>query len=296
MPPAVSAPKVTSAGKLLTLGANRTGLRIVHSDLDRSLPTLLFVNAVGMEAVLLADMAGTLISSGYNFVTWDLRGSPGPSQRPEDHQLETHVADAVAVLEELEIHRPALAGWCTGASVALAVAELIGKRVSSLLLVDGAYLFEGTPGGRLGDAMYAMCQAIVADPSMIDVYHELVVPRGNEAAVLGLEGRPELLPHLLLPYNQGAGALLRYARAIKGACDYDPAPMLRALRCPTMLIASVDDRMVSWRNSEAAAQLVVDSLLLLLARGGHYNVLTNPILWRQMVAFLDVSLEHRGRA
>jgi pimeloyl-ACP methyl ester carboxylesterase len=232
---------------------------------------VLFVNAVGMRSSLLDGLAAGFADEGFNFLSWELRGSPGPSRDMLDCALAAHVADGAAVLDTFGISRVHLVGWCTGASVAgHAVAEL-EDRVASLVAVDGAFLFSGVPGGPLGNAMYEMCGEIVADMALGARYHELTQPRGNEGKVLGLDD-PGLVAEVTLPYRGGVEDLVRYAYGIRASCDYDPMHMCSRISCPALLLAHRDDKMVSSKNSVKAAELIPGSQIVVMDSGGHYGL------------------------
>jgi pimeloyl-ACP methyl ester carboxylesterase len=267
----------------------RDGIRLLvfSTGLDDGWPVVLFVNAVGMPAELLAGLAADFHRTGFRFVTWELRGSPGPSLGRRDCAVSTHAEDGMAIVAALGLRRVHLAGWCTGASVALFLAESLGERAESLTSIDGAYLFEGVPGAPLGDAMFAMCRDIVADERLGAHYHKLTRPRGQEAAVLGLEGRPQLVEQVTLPYRQGVDELVRYAFAIDAACDYDPAAMWAKVRRPVLFTARRDDRMASYRNSARSSELAPGARLALAESGGHYGLFTDDGAVRTISTFMS---------
>jgi pimeloyl-ACP methyl ester carboxylesterase len=253
--------------------------------LDPHQPTVLFVNAVGMRAALLDGLAARFAGEGFNFLSWELRGSPGPSLGHADCTLAAHVADAIAVLAASGVSRVHLVGWCTGASVAACTVADLGDRVATLVAVDGAFLFGGLPGGPLGNAMYEMCGEIVADVNCAAKYHELTHPRGNEGAVLGLNDR-DLVAEVTLPYSGGVEDLIRYAYGIRASCDYDPVQVCSEIDCPTLFLAHLDDKMVSSKNSVRAAELIPGSQLVVIGSGGHYGLFTDPGCVSTMAAFM----------
>ena len=241
---------------------------------QEDLPTVLFINAVGMENRLMQGLAEQFRSAGMNLVTWELRGSPGPSEVREV-SLKDHTADALAVVDALGLAHVHVAGWCTGASIALFVARELGDRALSFTSVDGALLFDGAPGARVGNAVFDMCAQIATDAGRAAHFHDVVRPRGNEGAALGVEDE-ELVRMLTLPYRQGLEELTRFAFGISATCDYDPVEACNRLSVPALFLARRDDAMVGHRNSQRAAGLVEGAELQVAESGGHYALFTDP--------------------
>jgi pimeloyl-ACP methyl ester carboxylesterase len=269
-----------------TVRSGGTALTVGSTAVDPGRPTLLFVNAVGMEAPLLDGVAAHVEDAGLNFLTWELRGSPGPADTggPGDFSVEAHAADGVAVLDAFGVDDAVVAGWCTGATIGLFLAAELGPRATAFASIDGAFLFEGAPGGSVGNSVYAMCAAIDADEALAPEYHHLLTLRGGDTTIPGLDADPALIRRLTAPYRTGDG-LLRFARATRGACAYDPAAVLATLACPTWFAARVDDTMVSYRRSETAAGLARDARLVVYPSGGHWALFTERQVLDDLTAF-----------
>ncbi|MEU2022446.1 alpha/beta hydrolase [Streptomyces sp. NPDC016469] len=246
----------------------------VATSYEAGAPTVLFVNAIGMENRLLEGPARALRAAGLNLVTWELRGSPGPSRSPRV-TLSEHAADGLAVAAALGTGPLHVAGWCTGASIGLFLTRALGGRALSFTAVDGAFLFDGVPGARLGNAVFDMCTQIAADEDRAGVYLDIVRPRGNEAQVMGIEDE-DLVGMVTYPYSRGTEELIRYAHGIRAANDYDPAAACAALPVPALFLAREDDQMVGYRNSRRAGALVARSELSVRETGGHYALFTDP--------------------
>jgi pimeloyl-ACP methyl ester carboxylesterase len=271
------------------VGADGVSLTARGKWLGPAAPAVLFVNAVGMRAGLLDPVAAGFADAGFSFLTWELRGSPGPCRDLSDCTIPAHVEDGLAVLSAFGVSRVHLAGWCTGASVAGHMAALLGNQAASLTTVDGAFLFGGSPGGPLGNAMYEMCGEIVADVSRGAHYHVLTAPRGTEGKVLGIEDS-RLLAEVTLPYRGEVEDLVRYAHGIRASCDYDPVQMCSRIARPTLLLAHSDDKMVSSKKSTKAAELIPDSQLIIIDSGGHYDLFIDPDCVSVMSGFMRAAV------
>jgi pimeloyl-ACP methyl ester carboxylesterase len=156
---------------------------------------VVFINAAGMSTSLLADLPAAFEADGLRCLSWSLRPTTDPS--PEAAAV-LHEGDLHEVLAEHDVGRFHLVAWCTGASIALRLWDRIRDRIDSLTMIDGSFLFRGTPGGQLGNAMFQMCRELREDLKQADRYYEAVRPRGNEGRYLGVED-DRLLAELLRP-------------------------------------------------------------------------------------------------
>ncbi|MFJ7326474.1 alpha/beta fold hydrolase [Streptomyces cyaneofuscatus] len=247
---------------------------IVSGEVRGARPVVLFANAVGMENELVAGLAKALDALDVTLVSWELRGSPGPSVTPMV-SLREHTEDAVAIADALGLARVHVAGWCTGASVALFAALRMEDRAMSYTSVDGAFLFSGTPGARLGNAVFDMCADIAEAPGRAARFLDVVRPRGNEAEVLGVPDA-EFTRMLTQPYRHGVEELTRFALGIRATNDYDPAEAFAGLQAPALFLAREDDQMVGHRNSREAAGRVAGAQIVVEPVGGHYALFTDP--------------------
>jgi pimeloyl-ACP methyl ester carboxylesterase len=77
-----------------------------------------------------------LLSPRYRVVALDQRGHGASERRPPDVSRAAHVADAVAVIDRLELGRPVVAGQSLGGHTAMLTAAAHPDRVRGLVLVD----------------------------------------------------------------------------------------------------------------------------------------------------------------
>ena len=109
---------------------------------------LLIASAVGAN---LEVWTRTLldIARARPIVTWDLRGlGDSGIARSQRVDASAHAEDGVAVIDYYEVERFHLAGWSTGARIALEIAHRYPERVASLTLVCGGYGYSVTSGLR----------------------------------------------------------------------------------------------------------------------------------------------------
>lgn len=125
-------------GRLATfrLGSERADAPVVlaiHGITSSSRTWLPAARALGDRAALVAV---------------DLRGRADSRDLPPPFGLDAHLRDMVAVLDQLGLERPAVAGHSLGAYIAARLGRAHPERVQSLVLVDGGLTI---PGSREAD-------------------------------------------------------------------------------------------------------------------------------------------------
>lgn len=248
---------------------------------------VVFVNSVGMQSSMLEVLARRFLRRGWEFVSWELRGSPGASLGIADSALATHVQDGETVVNSVDTEELIFIGWCTGAFPAIKLAQRFSAKTACLILHDAAFLFNDEPGGSMGNAVFTMCRDIVQDMAVADFYYNAVKPKDNEAKAFQLDQHGWLVPHLLYPYSQGHEHFVKYAYAIWNACDYDLVNTLKSISIPTLLMAGKNDLMVSYQKSISAKSLLTDASLILSQTRDHYSLFTDEGVVADITDFID---------
>lgn len=107
----------------------------LHHEVRGAGPPVLLVHAGIADARMWEPLAARLVDAGHTTVACDLRGF---GRTPLEPGVVSNVADLVAVLDELEIDRAAVAGASFGGRVALELALQAPERVAALVLLDAA--------------------------------------------------------------------------------------------------------------------------------------------------------------
>jgi pimeloyl-ACP methyl ester carboxylesterase len=162
---------------------------------DAQGPTVLLCNGLGTSAYVWPRLLDP--DCGVRVVSWNHRGTGG-SERPEDPAavtMDEHVADAVAVLDFLEISHAVAMGWSIGVNTAFELAVRHPERITGLVAVAGV------PGNTF---------ATMLEP--------LLVPRAvRKAIALGLTRALHLSGPLItpitsrLPWTDVTAGLLRHS-------------------------------------------------------------------------------------
>ena len=179
-------------------------------------PEMLFVHGMCGDASVWADQVARL-SDRFTCVTYDRRGHTRSGRGSEPESVETHAADAAALIEALGLDRPVLVGSSGGARIAVELArsrpELIRAAVFSEPPIFG--LDRAAGAAFLGDIQGAVGTAVRdGDPrAAVDAFFPLVCPglwskldeEGRER--LRANGRMMLEEFTGAPYGLTAGDL-----------------------------------------------------------------------------------------
>ncbi|AMW08301.1 hydrolase [Streptomyces qaidamensis] len=113
----------------------REGVRISCRDWSGSGPPVVLLHGLAGHAGEWDTLARDL-SPRYRIVAVDQRGHGASERRPRDVSRAAYVADAVAVIGQLGMHRPVLAGQSLGGHTALLTASAHPGLLRGLVLVE----------------------------------------------------------------------------------------------------------------------------------------------------------------
>lgn len=251
---------------------------------DPADPAILLIHGVG-STMLSWDEAFCERLTGRHVIRYDLRDSGRSVTGPVgevDYTLRDLVADAVGLLDALDIERAHLVGMSGGAAIAQLVALDHPERVASLTLASAT---PGIPGEEAGDL-----------PPPTVAYEE--APKDDWVEYVAAAERP-YSPHF---DEQAARALaeriVARARDIEASTTNpylaEPGPPWRArlgeIAAPTLVIHGADDPMFPLAHAEALAREIPGAELLALPETGHEYF--PPATWDVVVPAL---LRHSQR-
>ena len=219
-------------------------------------------------------------------ITWDLRGlhSSGVA-RSNRLDAGAHAEDGIAVTDSYEVDRFHLAGWSTGARIALEIAHRYPERVASLMLVCGTDGYSLSGGLRhleitsvlptvtgvakhFASYLGGVLRTVTSRPELAGLVRQsgLVGPTADTAALVDmLRSMADCDPQVLLAtYEAVAG---------------DSAPeLLKEIEPATLLIAGERDPFTPLRRMEEAAESIPAATLTVYERATHYLPIEFPDL------------------
>lgn len=202
----------------------------------------------------------------------------GFSQRPADicYDLDTWVAQAIGLLDALEIDCADIVGNSFGGGLALALAIRHPQRVRRLVLMGAAGVsFPITPGL---DAVWGYQPSIANMRKLLDVFafdralmtDELAELRYKASIQPGFqEAFASMFP---APRQNGVDALASREQDI------------RALQHETLVVHGREDRVIPLSNSLTLAQWISRSQLHVYGRCGHWTQIEHAARFNQLVA------------
>lgn len=198
------------------------GTRLAYRDHPGPGPTVLLLHGLAGHLGEWDDLAGRLAASGCRVVSYDARGHGGSTRRPVSVSRAAHVADAVAVLRELDLAPAVVIGQSLGGHTAMLLAAAHPELARALVLVEAG---PAGPGPELPSAIADWLDRWpVPFPSRAEATSFL----GHEAWARGLEERPDGLH----PRFDRATLV---ATMTELAADGYWTPWSR-VRCPTLLV------------------------------------------------------------
>ena len=114
---------------------DRGGARVAVRDGGGTLPPIVLTHGLGGSALAFKRVT-PLLTDTFRVITYDIRGH-GASSRSDDYSWRALVGDLHALVRELELERPVLAGHSLGAGIALSVAASLPD-CAGFAALDGA--------------------------------------------------------------------------------------------------------------------------------------------------------------
>jgi pimeloyl-ACP methyl ester carboxylesterase len=252
---------------------------------DRTRPTILLVNALGMSVLFLTALARHLAPT-HHVVTWETRGLPDSSNvgLNDDLTIARHAEDAADVLVSTGCEAEAVLSYCSGVNVAT----------------------YGLTHGLLSASKLCVVSPSIELPTAHQQtdYQRTMLPIWRSVAASGL--RQAALIHQLLGESQsaqpdGLDAELRelnnlpfvtaestylYARMQAACLEHASLDRLSSLKTTTLVIHCNDDDVIHADTSKALADAVNGSWYEQLNDAGHFGIYTSNALHRLVADFI----------
>jgi len=224
---------------------------------------LLFLNGIMMSAPSWVAFIPEL-TKRYRLILLDFRDQGRSSRMDRDYDLDLHVGDVVALLDELGIEQVHLMGLSYGGQVALKLALAHQHRLKTLVLSNVTH--------SISNHLKAIGRAWETAASLNDgeKFFQLSIPFIYSASFYQgsaelLEQRQQVFKELLTKeWFEGLGRLSRST-----ATYHVPPEALRTITTPTLLIGADEDLIAPIRNMEVIHESIPGCEFLIIYRAGH---------------------------
>jgi 3-oxoadipate enol-lactonase len=229
---------------------------------------------------------------GWRYVAPDLRGFGGSERVPPDasrhavgaRSMVDFADDVLALIDVLELDRPALAGVSLGGYVAFAMITRLGQRLSGLVLSDTRSEADTDEARRSRRRM----QEMVLEKGPPCVADEMVPRLLGETSC---RERPELDGEVRgLVESNSAEAIHDALEAL--ASRPDSTQLLGTIRCPTLVTVGAEDVLTPVALHKAMSAAIPGSRLEVIEGAGHLANLEEPEQYNEVLReFLDLVAE-----
>ena len=260
---------------------NVNGVDLHYDEVGSGAP-ILGIHGTPSSSALWADAARELAGHG-RCIVYDRRGFglSGPHPRPDHLDLDTHVADAAALLVALDAAPATVVGRSTGGLVALALARAHPDVVGRLVLLEPTVLTLDEDARHWADRLRRrVIAAALTHPGRAA---EAVV-----VAALGPATWSALTDEARDAMDQAGDAVLAEARGsgldlsadfLLADCDW-----VSEVTCPSLVVSAENSPDVLRRVNERLVELLPDARAALV-KGGHLIDPAHPAV----LGFLDAS-------
>lgn len=249
-------------------------------------PVLLCCNAYGVAADVWVPLAKSLADE-HRVISWELR-EPGPG-RPT---LDSHVRDLQAIMQQLAVERAYLAGFCTGADLAVRFAELHPERVQGLVSVSGALNSAHASETVFQRHMRTLAASTARDLAHAQLYHRLLFGQrqgaaDDEAMLVSMVSQLDAdLIHLTSQPFRDPVSLHTYGRHMQGHYEQCARSPLPKLELPALLVLSSHDPIAHPDASRVAHSAWRNATRLELEGADHFAIYTNQTVWQAIRSFI----------
>ena len=205
-----------------------------------AMPPLLLVHGLASNARMWDGVAARLVEVGATALTVDLRGH-GRSSKPDGpFDVPIVAGDLAALIDELRLDRPVVAGQSWGGNVAVELAALHPDLVRGIVCVDGGWL---ELSRQFAD--WDACRSALAPPRLlgrrlaeVEGYVRSAHPDWPESGIRGVlanfEVRPDGTVAPWLTYE-------RHIEVLRGLWEHRPSTRYAGIGVPVLLVPAGPD-------------------------------------------------------
>jgi len=227
---------------------------------------LLLIAGIPAVASDWEPLAGRLAQAGHRVISYDNRGSGQSTVTPGPYSTGQMAADAVALLNHLEIDSADVFGMSMGGMIAQELALAAPARVRRLVL--------GCTHAGVAHAARPCREAGEAFALQTDDWPERMRALAPFAFARAVE--PAMLAAFIAKKSADVQDPVGYRAQIDAVLAHDTAARLGAIHAPTLVLTGDDDRVIPGVSSEILCQRIPAAELAELAGSGHLFFIERP--------------------
>jgi pimeloyl-ACP methyl ester carboxylesterase len=249
----------------LTVKSNETFIYTAGRDIDRSLPSVVFVHGAANDHSVWALQSRYFAYHGWNALAVDLPGHGASKGKP--HAAVGAMADWISsLLDALKIEHAAIVGHSMGSLAALETAARYPQKVSKLVMVGTAVPM------AVSDTL--LNAALANEHSAFDMVN---IWGHTSAAQIGSNPLPGvwMAGDFLCLLEKSKPDVL--GNDLKACNDYkDGIAAAAKVSCPAMLLLGKNDMMTSPKMTKELTTALKDCRVVVLERAGHVPMAEEP--------------------
>jgi pimeloyl-ACP methyl ester carboxylesterase len=225
----------------------------------------------GLGAAAARDWAETVpaLADGYDVYALDLPGFGASDKGNHLYSPSNYVRVLDALFSE-RLKRPAnVVGHSMGGVIALAYAAAFPDRVRRLVVVDAAGVLHRSVYGEFMGRMMAE-RTLGADSPWLELLSRFITLQAENLPVKGAMSIE--LPQVRQRLLRGDPAAI----AAMALVEHDLSRGLRAIKAPTLVVWSSNDRVAPLRTGQALAAVIPAARLALVGEAGHAPQVSEP--------------------
>jgi pimeloyl-ACP methyl ester carboxylesterase len=242
-------------------------------------PPLVFVHGLsGCWPNWLEQMA--VFAASNRVVAMDLPGfghSPGEAGEVSMHGY-AELLDGL--LDRLGIERATVVGNSMGGLISAELAAAFPDRVERLVLVSpaGVSTYRSRLTARAMPAVRRLQQVLALSAAWTQSHAEPLTarPRLRELVLKGVVAHPERLSAPLAAEQLRGAGTDGFMSALEAIIEFDLAPRLPLVSCPTLIVWGTRDRLVTVRDAARFAEAIPDARKVIYEDTGHMSMLERP--------------------
>src|SRR5215831_13286984 len=238
-------------------------------------PWVLLSHGLATDLSMWDELADAL-SDRFRVLRYDARGHGGSAATEGDYTLDQLMADAVGILDALEVPQAHFCGLSMGGMIGLGLMLDHARRIKSAVIADSRYTTTPEFTKAWLDRAEAVRQGGIAAivPSTVARWSSAGLAERNPAAIARMER--------MIRNTSAAG--YRGCAAALARLDY--GHRLGEIRHATLVLCGAEDHGAPPENTRQMHAMIAGSRFLEIAQAGHISNIEQPAIFNAAVARL----------